>query len=473
MRSLRLLFTFALLCTFAVAQRTTTNSTTDRATGSTSTTARATTDGRYSLPAGTEIEIRVNESLSSETSQQGDRFTGTVASDLVDTATGRVLIPRGAEVSGRVLSATPSGRLTESGELQLSINTIRIGNSVVNVTVQPFIDRGESHTKSNTTKIGGGAALGAIIGAIAGGGKGAAIGAGVGGAAGAGTAAATGKRPAEIRPEAVLRFVTATETTVAANAQLPSSRTSTGTMASTDSATTPSTPSYPQSTSTSDSGTYSTQPATDSDEVPVLQKRGNTSPTSTSTGRTNAGTTTAQTTTGTYGSTPPSTTASTTGTQPSNSSSGTYGSTTNTTGTTTGTYGQSYPSGSTATTSTGASSSVGVGSGTTTSTYPATASTTVPGRSFSARDRRVINNCVRDHASSLPDAALHKGTVPRTFRTGDSIPVDTQRQLRALPLQCDRELPTLSNDLERVIYGGQVMLIDTSNRVLDAFEITP
>jgi hypothetical protein len=84
----------------------------------------------------------------------------------------------------------------------------------------------------------------------------------------------------------------------------------------------------------------------------------------------------------------------------------------------------------------------------------------------------VINNCVRDHASSLPDAALHKATVPRIFHAGDAIPADTQRQLRALPLQCDRELPTLSNDLERVIYGGQVMLIDTSSRVLDAFDLT-
>jgi hypothetical protein len=86
----------------------------------------------------------------------------------------------------------------------------------------------------------------------------------------------------------------------------------------------------------------------------------------------------------------------------------------------------------------------------------------------------VINNCIRDHASTLPDSALRKpaGVIP-TFKAGDTIPADTQRQLRSLPLQCDRELPTLSNDIERVIYGGQVMLIDTTNRVLDAFDITP
>jgi hypothetical protein len=57
------------------------------------------------------------------------------------------------------------------------------------------------------TKIGGGTALGALIGAIAGGGKGAAIGAGVGAAAGTGVAAGTGKSPAEVQSETLLAWV--------------------------------------------------------------------------------------------------------------------------------------------------------------------------------------------------------------------------------------------------------------------------
>jgi len=63
------------------------------------------------------------------------------------------------------------------------------------------------------TKIGGGAAAGAIIGAIAGGGKGAAIGAGVGAAAGTGVAAATGKKDAKVESEAVLTWTTAGDST--------------------------------------------------------------------------------------------------------------------------------------------------------------------------------------------------------------------------------------------------------------------
>jgi hypothetical protein len=78
------------------------------------------------------------------------------------------------------------------------------------IHVQPLVIKGESHSKSNVTKIGGGAALGAVIGAIAGGGKGAAIGTLAGGAAGTGAAAATGKKPATVDSEAILTFVTST-----------------------------------------------------------------------------------------------------------------------------------------------------------------------------------------------------------------------------------------------------------------------
>jgi uncharacterized membrane protein len=65
---------------------------------------------------------------------------------------------------------------------------------------------GKSHTKSNVTKIGGGAAAGALIGGLAGGGKGAAIGTAAGAGAGTGVAAATGKEEVTIPAESVLTF---------------------------------------------------------------------------------------------------------------------------------------------------------------------------------------------------------------------------------------------------------------------------
>ena len=158
------------------------------------------------IPSGTSIRVRMIDKLSSEQNQTGDTFRGTLDEPIE--VNGRQLYPKGADVIGRVTDVHHTGRLTEPGELDLVLNTVSSGTVAASIRVEPLVIKGESHTKSNATKIGGGAALGAVIGAIAGGGKGAAIGTLAGGAAGTGAAAATGKKPALVDPEAVLTFVT-------------------------------------------------------------------------------------------------------------------------------------------------------------------------------------------------------------------------------------------------------------------------
>src|SRR5260370_32165229 len=71
-----------------------------------------------------------------------------------------------------------------------------------------FGAKGKSHTKSNVTKIGGGAAAGALIGGLAGGDKGALIGTAAGAGAGTGVAAATGKEEAVVHAETAIPFTT-------------------------------------------------------------------------------------------------------------------------------------------------------------------------------------------------------------------------------------------------------------------------
>src|SRR6266581_4874104 len=157
------------------------------------------------IPAGTSVQVRITETLSSETASVGQVFHGSLAAPVV--ANGRTLFPKGANVTGEVVNVERSGRLSTPGELHLSLRTIRTGSRTYAVSMRTVIIKGESHAKSNVTKIGGGTAMGALIGAIAGGGKGAAIGAGVGAAAGTGVAAGTGKKPAEVQSEMVLAFV--------------------------------------------------------------------------------------------------------------------------------------------------------------------------------------------------------------------------------------------------------------------------
>jgi hypothetical protein len=157
------------------------------------------------IPPGSNLQVRVSEKLSSETANVGDHFHGALTAPVV--ANGRTLFPRGAEVTGEVVNVERSGRLSSPGELHLALKTIRSSGRTYALDVAPIVIKGDSHTKSNVTKIGGGAAAGAIIGAIVGGGKGAAIGTGVGAAAGTATAAATGKKAAEVQSEDVLTWV--------------------------------------------------------------------------------------------------------------------------------------------------------------------------------------------------------------------------------------------------------------------------
>jgi hypothetical protein len=177
---------------------------------------------RNSIPAGTTIEVRIVENLTSEKARVGDVFHATLTEPLV--IEGRELYPKGADVVGRVTEAHASGRLSDPGVLALEITEISYSGRSTPVRVTPFTLRGESHTKSNVTKIGGGAALGAVIGAIAGGGKGAAVGTVVGAGAGTGVAAASGKKEATIESEAVLSFVVSAELPPAASAPPPPER---------------------------------------------------------------------------------------------------------------------------------------------------------------------------------------------------------------------------------------------------------
>jgi hypothetical protein len=153
-----------------------------------------------SIPSGATIKVRSTTALSSKTAHTGDKWSGTLASDV--TSGGKVIAHRGDSVEGKITKAESSGRLSKPGVLRLEVTSVN-GTSVA---TNEWTMEGGSHKKRNTGAIGGGAAAGAIIGAIAGGGKGAAIGAAAGGGAGAAGAAATGKKDVEIPAETVMTF---------------------------------------------------------------------------------------------------------------------------------------------------------------------------------------------------------------------------------------------------------------------------
>ena len=166
----------------------------------------AATDGSLhaKLPAGTPIAVRLQSTLSSATAHAGDRFRGTLDEAVV--LDGQMVIPRGTVVAGRVLSAKSSGRLKDPGYLRVALTRIDVRGTSVSVASSSIFVKGGSHEKRNLAMIGGGAAAGALIGGVAGGGKGALIGTGAGGAAGTAGAYGTGKNEIALGPERRLTF---------------------------------------------------------------------------------------------------------------------------------------------------------------------------------------------------------------------------------------------------------------------------
>ena len=156
--------------------------------------------GAATIPAGSHATVRLNTSLSSATANTGESWRGTLTHDIVEH--GKVVARAGSSVKGKVTYVNRSGRLHKPGALTLRLVSIN-GETVYSSRITR---EGKSHTKSNATKIGGGAGAGALIGALAGGGKGAAIGAAAGAGAGTGVAAATGKQEVSIPAESVLTF---------------------------------------------------------------------------------------------------------------------------------------------------------------------------------------------------------------------------------------------------------------------------
>lgn len=156
------------------------------------------------IPAGTELHVTLDTALSSKDSAAGDSFEATVSEPV--TVRGQVVVKRDARARGAVVDARPSGRLSKPALLSLELKSVQVNGAWVPVRTEALTMEGKSHKKRDIIAIGGGSALGALIGGIAGGGKGAAIGAAAGGGAGTAGAAATGKKDITLPAESHVSF---------------------------------------------------------------------------------------------------------------------------------------------------------------------------------------------------------------------------------------------------------------------------
>jgi hypothetical protein len=165
------------------------------------------------LQAGTNLAVRLGETLSSAHNYTGDTFRGTLETPVI--VDGFIIADRGSKVLGKVLSVQEAGRVQGLSALTLALTEINTTDGQrVRIQTDSYAKRGSASTGSDAVAIAGGAALGAIIGAIAGGGKGAAIGASAGGAAGTGIVLATRGRSTAVPSETLLNFHLASPVTI-------------------------------------------------------------------------------------------------------------------------------------------------------------------------------------------------------------------------------------------------------------------
>ena len=156
------------------------------------------------LPEHTAIRVTLDQTLASNQSRPGDHFDATVSEPVV--VNDKVVIPRGAHAEGLVVDSRQSGRLMGRARLQLALQTVDVNGQSYDVRTFSHPRIGRDHKKRNWAWIGGGAAGGAVIGALAGGGTGALVGGPVGAGAGATVALVTGKKDIKLKAETPLKF---------------------------------------------------------------------------------------------------------------------------------------------------------------------------------------------------------------------------------------------------------------------------
>jgi hypothetical protein len=164
----------------------------------------STTKPTSEIPAGTALVIRMIDDVDSQRDEVGQTFRASV--DEAVTLDNNGVVPRGADAVVKLVADKESGRFTGKAELTLDIVSLTVGGRTVDVATQEITQESASRTTQTAQRAGGVAALGAVIGAIAGGGKGAAIGAVTGAAAGGAVQVITKGQRVRIPSETRLTF---------------------------------------------------------------------------------------------------------------------------------------------------------------------------------------------------------------------------------------------------------------------------
>src|SRR5579859_650573 len=159
---------------------------------------------KYIIDQGTQLSIRLVDAIDSEKNQTGDTFHATLNTPI--TSDGEQAIAAGVDVTGHLVNVKSAGKFAGASQVVLQLDSVTSGGQTYNLQTDQYTKTGASRGKNTAEKVGAGAAIGGIIGALAGGGKGAAIGAAAGGGLGGGVQAVTKGQQIKLPSETILNF---------------------------------------------------------------------------------------------------------------------------------------------------------------------------------------------------------------------------------------------------------------------------
>jgi hypothetical protein len=159
------------------------------------------------LQPGTQVAVRTDEKIDSRDATEGRTYTATISQDVIGD-NGRVAIPRGSQAA-LVIRRINEGGTFNNGSFTLDLDSVSVNGRRYLVSTEDLKRsdaKGIGANQRTGEMVGGGAVLGTLLGAIAGGGKGAAIGAIAGAAAGGGTQVLTKGQDIRVPAETELTF---------------------------------------------------------------------------------------------------------------------------------------------------------------------------------------------------------------------------------------------------------------------------
>lgn len=159
---------------------------------------------KFIIDQGTQITIRLVDTIDSEKNQTGDTFHATLNAPLTSDA--EQAVPAGVDLTGHLVDVESASKFAGKSVVVLQLDSLTTGGQKYSLQTDQYRKETAARGKNTAEKVGGGALVGGIIGALAGGGKGAAIGAAAGAGVGGGVQAASKSQQIKLGSETVLSF---------------------------------------------------------------------------------------------------------------------------------------------------------------------------------------------------------------------------------------------------------------------------